>query len=140
MMIAEVSKKYDISDDALRYYERVGLIPCVTRTSGGVRNYTDSDCGWVEFIKCMRSAGMPVEVLVKYVSMFQEGDATAEARKSLLIEQRDKLIERIKDMQNVLERLNCKIENYEKAVMPTEKKLNKSRNARQISNHSKFTK
>jgi DNA-binding transcriptional MerR regulator len=126
MLIAEVSKRYDITEDTLRYYERVGLIPSVPRTPGGIRNYTDIDCGWVEFIKCMRGAGMPVDVLVKYVSLFQEGDATAKARKAILIEQRDKLIERIKDLQNTLERLDFKIEGYERAVRPAEKKLMES--------------
>jgi DNA-binding transcriptional MerR regulator len=56
MMISKVSKKYVISEDTLRYYERVGLIPRVTRTSGDIRDYTGTDCGWVEFIKCMRNA------------------------------------------------------------------------------------
>lgn len=129
-MIAEVSKKYGLSEDTLRYYERVGLIPCVPRTSGGIRDYSDADCGWVEFIKCMRGAGMPIEILVKYVAMFQEGDSTAEARKALLIEQRERLVERIKDLQKVVERLNYKIESYELAIMPAEKKLTKSEDAR----------
>lgn len=54
MTIAEVSKKFDISADTLRYYERIGLLPPVRRTSGGIRDYTQEDCNWVEFIKCMR--------------------------------------------------------------------------------------
>ena len=48
MTIAEVSKKYDITPDTLRYYERIGLIPPVPRTKGGVRNYDETSCGWVE--------------------------------------------------------------------------------------------
>ena len=36
MTIAEVSQKFDISADTLRYYERIGLIPPVPRTRGGV--------------------------------------------------------------------------------------------------------
>ena len=64
MTIAEVSEKYGISPDTLRYYEKEGLLPPVKRTAGGIRDYGESDCGWVEFIKCMRSAGLPVEVLV----------------------------------------------------------------------------
>ena len=123
MTIAEVSKKYDISDDTLRYYEKAGLIPRVPRTSGGIRNYTESDCNWVGFIKCMRSAGLPIDVLTKYVALFQQGDATIHARKRLLVEQRDQLMTRIEDMQSTLERLNYKIAQYEHAVVPAEKKL-----------------
>ncbi len=61
MLIAEVSKKYDIAADTLRYYERIGLIPLVNRNSSGRRDYTEEDCNWVYFIKCMRSAGLPLK-------------------------------------------------------------------------------
>ena len=63
MTISEVSEKYGIPVDTLRYYEKEGLIPPVHRKESGVRDYTDGDCGWVEFIKCMRSAGLSIETL-----------------------------------------------------------------------------
>lgn len=123
MTIAEVSKKYDISADTLRYYERIGLIPPVNRTSGGIREYTQEDCEWVEFAKCMRGAGLPVEALIEYVSLFQQGEDTAEARKLILVEQRDQLAEKLQEMQRTLERLNSKIDRYEQVLLPKEKKL-----------------
>jgi DNA-binding transcriptional MerR regulator len=86
MNIAEVSEKYSISQDTLRYYERIGLIPPVNRNKSGIRDYTEEDCRWVEFIKCMRGAGLPIEALIEYVTLFQQGDETIEARKELLIE------------------------------------------------------
>lgn len=126
MTIAEVSKKYDISPDTLRYYERVGLIPTVNRTSGGNRNYTEVDCNWVEFIKCMRGAGLPIEILIEYVTLFQQGDSTVQARKELLIEQRDQLISKIADIQKTLDRLNQKIERYDTTIIAKEKNLKKT--------------
>jgi len=125
MMIAEVSKKFDLSKDTLRYYERIGLLPGVNRNSG-IRNYSEEDCNWVEFIKCMRSAGLPIEVLIEYIGLFQQGDATIEARKELLSEQRKQLIARIEDMNKTLERLNYKIERYEQSVVEKEKELTRS--------------
>lgn len=124
MSITEVSKKYGLSPDTLRYYERIGLIPPVHRTAGGVRDYTEADCNWVEFIKCMRGAGIQVEALIDYVALFQQGDATADARKQILIEQRDQLQERLQEMQATLERLNAKIEHYEEIIVPAEKRKN----------------
>jgi DNA-binding transcriptional MerR regulator len=123
MLIAEVSKKYDIPADTLRYYERVGLIPSVHRTLSGIRDYDEQDCGWVDFIKCMRSAGLTIEVLIEYVSLFQQGDKTITARKKLLKEQRRQLKERMADMQKTLERLDYKIANYEKVIVPASKRL-----------------
>ncbi|VBB04902.1 merr bacterial regulatory protein hth signature [Lucifera butyrica] len=99
MTISEVSEKFDIHQDTLRYYERIGLIPHVNRNKSGIRDYTEEDCNWVEFIKCMRSAGLPIEVLIEYVALFQQGDETLEARKKLFIEQRRQLLKRMEDMQ-----------------------------------------
>ena len=113
MTIAEVSKAYDITADTLRYYERVGLIPPVPRTSGGIRNYDADSCNWINFAKCMRAVGMPVETLAEYVAMYQQGDATHEARKQLLIEQRSRIAAQIEEMQTILQRLDFKIERYE---------------------------
>jgi DNA-binding transcriptional MerR regulator len=123
MKIAEVSEQYDLSTDTLRYYERVGLIPPVNRNRSGVRDYNDLDLRRVEFIKCMRSAGLPVEVLIEYVRLVQQGDKTIEARKEILIEQRKLLMERMSEMQKTLDILNHKIEVYEKAVLKKEKEM-----------------
>lgn len=126
MTITEVSKKYQISADTLRYYERIGLIPPVNRNAGGIRDYTEEDCNWVQFIKCMRGAGLSIEVLVEYVTMFQQGNSTIKARKELLIEQRSQLAERIKEMQQTLERLDKKIDGYEERVLVKEEKLKRT--------------
>ncbi len=125
MTITEVSVKFDLSQDTLRYYERIGLLPSVTRNKSGIRNYSEEDCRWVEFIKCMRNAGLPIEVLIEYVALFQKGDETIGARKDLLTEQRKILMEKIEDMKQTLERLDYKIEIYEQSVVLKEKNLKK---------------
>ena len=77
MTIAEVAKRYGLTTDTLRYYERVGLLPVIGRMASGIRNYTESDCEWVSYIKCMRSAGVSVETLVEYVRLFRQGPENA---------------------------------------------------------------
>ena len=123
MKIAEVSEHYGISADTLRYYERVGLIPPVHRNEGGIRDYNELDLRRVDFIKCMRKAGLPVEVLIEYVGLVQQGDQTIEARKEILIEQRELLIARMQEMQKTLELVNHKIEVYENAVLKKEQQI-----------------
>ncbi len=123
MRISEVSEHFDISPDTLRYYERVGLIPAVNRTESGIRNFNQTDIEWVEFIKCMRSAGLTIEVLTEYVELVQQGDPTNEARKQILINQRDELVRKMEEMQKTLDLLNYKIEVYEKALLEKEKEL-----------------
>ena len=123
MTIAEVSRKYERSADTLRYYERIGLIPPVPRTKSGLRDYDEESCGWVELMKCMRAAGVQIEALIEYVALFQQGDDTIDARKALLIEQREQLLARMEDMQKSLDRLNMKIERYEQGLMTKEQQL-----------------
>ena len=125
MTIAEVSKIYELSQDTLRYYERIGLIPAVNRTKSGIRDYNDEDCRWIEFIKCMRAAGLPIEVLIEYVSLFQRGYETIDARKQLLKEQRALLAQKMEDMRKTLERLDYKIERYESRIIAKEYQLKK---------------
>lgn len=112
MLIAEVSEKFNISKDTLRYYERIGLIPRTNRNKSGIREYTEEDCRWVEHVKCMRGIGIPVEILIEYVGLFQQGDETISARKELLIEQRNELVTRMDEMKKILERMDDKIARY----------------------------
>ena len=116
MTIKEVSEKYQISQDTLRYYERIGVIPKVTRTSGGIRNYQEDDLGWVELALCMRGAGLPVEAMIEYVKLCQQGDSTIEARMLLLKEQMETLLEQKAQIESTIKRLDFKISRYEEAV------------------------
>ncbi|MDD4320075.1 MAG: MerR family transcriptional regulator [Acidaminococcaceae bacterium] len=125
MNISEVSKEYGLSADTLRYYERIGLIPTVPRKKSGLRDYDEKACQWVNFIKCMRGAGLTIETLIEYVKLFQEGKVTIKARKKLLLDQRIELAARIKEMQKVLAMLDHKIDGYEECLMEFEDKLMK---------------
>lgn len=127
MSIAEVSERFGLSQDTLRYYERIGLIPPVNRNKSGVRDYTEEDIKWVDFIKCMRqTAGLPIEVLIEYVTLFQEGDDTLETRKELLLNQRNRLAAKIDEMTKTLVRLDDKIARYEQTIGTKEKTLLKT--------------
>ena len=110
MTISEVSKRYGISQDTLRYYERIGVIPAVNRSRNGLRDYTEEDCGWV------RSAGLPLETLAEYVRLCQEGDVTIPDRRSLLLEQKVHLEVQLKAVQETLKRLEYKISCYDRAM------------------------
>ncbi|MDU6115695.1 MAG: MerR family transcriptional regulator [Paeniclostridium sordellii] len=125
MTITQVSEMFGLSQDTLRYYERIGLIPSINRSKGGKRDYTEEDCKWIEFIKCMRNAGLSIDVLINYVTLFKRGDETIEARKEILIEQRKVLIEKMDDMKQTIERLDFKIERYENDMVTKENELRK---------------
>ena len=116
MTIKEVSEKYNISQDTLRYYERVKMIPDVTRTAGGIRDYQEEDLRWVELAICMRNSGLPVEAMIEYLALFQKGDETIPARLELLNSQMEVLARQKEQIEETMSRLSYKIERYEEAI------------------------
>ncbi|MDP4182154.1 MAG: MerR family transcriptional regulator [Bacillota bacterium] len=120
MTIAEVAKQYGLTADTLRYYERVGLLPNVRRSSGGIRDYSEEDCRWVEYIKCMRSAGISVETLIEYVKLYHQGAGTIPKRKKLLLEQREQIVARINELNDILAKLDWKLDGYEERMLKFE--------------------
>lgn len=128
MKISEVSEQSGVSADTLRYYERIGLIPAVNRNGSGIRDYNDIDIKRVEFIKCMRNAGLPIEVLSAYVELVQQGDETIEARQEILKEQRRQLAAKMAEMQESLDLLDYKISVYENAVLNKEQEIIQTEN------------
>ena len=112
MNIKSASDLLGISADTIRYYERVGLVPPITRTATGIRDFQDQDIEVLEFIKCFRSAGVSVDSLVDYTSLYQKGDETREERLGILEDEKKKLEERLSQLQTALNRLNHKIKLY----------------------------
>ena len=113
MTIKEVSRRYQIPEDTLRYYERAGMIPPVGRTPGGIRNYSQEDLNWVELCLCMRRAGLPVVSIARYVQLCRMEEDTTQERYALLLEQRRTLLEQQRQIGETLDRLDKKIARYE---------------------------
>ena len=108
MKIAEVSKRYGVSTDTLRYYERIGLLRHVPRNKSGIRDYDEASCNAVEFVKCMRDAGMSIESLVEYMELLEQGD---------------EIRERIAGLERALARLEYKIEHYDEVMTAADRTL-----------------
>jgi DNA-binding transcriptional MerR regulator len=123
MTIGEVAEKYGLSTDTLRYYERIGLIPQVQRNKHGNRDYNETNCQWVQMIKCLRSAGITIEFMIEFVRLFHQGEQTRPRRKQILQEQRDLLVQRIAEMRETLKILDTKLANYDIALFEAERKL-----------------
>lgn len=129
MRISEVSEQSGLSVDTLRYYEKIGLLLPVDRTESGIRDYNELDLKRVDFIKCMRTAGLPIEVLLEYFALVEQGDGTIEARKMILQEQRAQLVAKMVEMQKTLDLLDNKIQAYETAVLKSEQALSAGMNS-----------
>lgn len=126
MNISKAAEITGLTAYTLRYYEKVGIIPAAPRDANDVRDYDETTIEWINFMKCMREAGIPVEVLVKYYELYKQGESTHEERKQLLINQRNVLQERVATMTETLAKLTWKIDNYDK-IMKSENKIAKGK-------------
>ena len=114
MNIKKVSEQLEITPDTIRYYERIGLVPPINRNKNGVRDFTDLDIQRLDFIKCMRHAGLSIESLHEYMHLYSlNDDSTIPARKRILEEEAEKLDERIASLQETRAYLQHKIDVYE---------------------------
>lgn len=127
MNIKKVSELTGITADTIRYYERIGLIPPVTRNKSGIRDFSQHEIDVLEFVRYFKNAGMSVESLIDYIDLLDKGDVSIPARLSILQDEKERLEERIEQLQKALDRLDYKIENYENKVVPRERELFKGR-------------
>lgn len=114
MNISEVAAKTGLTPVTLRYYEKIGLIQSVKRKSGGVRNYSEADLEWINFIKCMRSAGLSIDSLIHYTALYNQGSATEAERRNILIAERAQLEKKYHVIGETLANLNRKIAMYDR--------------------------
>ncbi len=113
MTISEVSKKYDISQTTLRYYEKIGILTDIERDKNGIRNYKESDCKKLETVIAMRELNIPLEQMKEYIDLCRMGESAKEVRKNMLIKYSKSLVCKINSIQHSLENLNNKIENFD---------------------------
>ena len=123
MNIKEVCEVTGLSADTIRYYERIGLVPKIARKSSGVRDFAENDIAILEFVRSFRSAGMSIERLIEYMGLVQAGNSTVEARIDLLKEEQEELRSRLVEIQEALDRLDYKIENYQTILRGKESEL-----------------
>lgn len=125
MNIKEASKQSGATPDTIRYYEKIGLIPAVKRNKNGIRLFDEEDIRWLTFARQMRNAGLPIEVLTNYLSLFQQGEQTTPERKQLLADQIKQTEQKIEQMNEALDRLKYKLQNYDDHMFKVEQSLKK---------------
>jgi len=118
MTIKEMAELVGISADTLRYYERIGVIPSVTRTVHGVRDYDEIHLEWIQSILKLKASGMTLEMIIEYVRLANVGDSTIEARKQLLEEEQERITAKIEELQDRLATINLKIADYYEDLLP----------------------
>ncbi|WP_245598588.1 MerR family transcriptional regulator [Glycomyces arizonensis] len=110
--IGECARRSGFTMDTLRYYERIGLIDDVERTTTGQRRFTDDHLGWLGILKCLRDTGMPIEQMCRFAALVRDGDHTMAERVALLEDHQKAVDERIADFEAKRRYLTGKIAYY----------------------------
>ncbi|TPR50185.1 MerR family transcriptional regulator [Apilactobacillus micheneri] len=113
MQISEVTQKYNISKQTLYYWERIGLLYKIAKDSNGYRNYNEENLKQIEFVSCMRNAGMTINKLQKYMILYNSGEQTFEQRKQLIADQLDEIKYQVLKYKNAQQVLEYKLNHYE---------------------------
>ena len=110
--IKQISEKTNLTEHTIRYYDREGLIPLITRTQSGIRQFSEDDLEWINLICCLRNSGMPLQEIKEFMQLCLKGKDSLEERRELLIRHRTRIQEQMANLDNSLNIVNFKIEHY----------------------------
>lgn len=114
--IKQVAERLGVSVSTLRYYDKEGLLPFVDKKENGTRVFKDEDFNGLAIISCMKSSGVPIKDIKKYMDLCAEGDSTLEERMKIFLERKEIVKKQIEELKNVLETIDYKIWYYETAI------------------------
>lgn len=111
--INEVARRCDLSAHTLRFYDKEGLLPFVSRTPTGNRSFSDADLEMVKLICCLKNTGMPIKEIKRYMDLFMLGADTANERKRMMIDHRKSVLKQIDDLKKNVNIIDLKIGFYD---------------------------
>lgn len=117
MSIGQVARRTGLSEHALRFYEREGLlVEPVQRAPGGRRRYSAWDMEWLEVCIKLRSSGMPLSAIRRYAELVREGAGNEQHRLALLREHQERITAQIAALTSCLEMITLKVKLYDQSV------------------------
>lgn len=130
--IGQRSEKIQVPASTLRYYDKEGLLPFVSRTEGGIRVFTDSDIEWLQVIGCRKKAGRSIDDIRKYIQLALKGDDTIDLRLALFTHQKEVLKKQMEELEHTRERIEYKCWFYETAKAAGTIDVPKNRNEKDV--------
>ncbi|MBR0600368.1 MerR family transcriptional regulator [Sinanaerobacter chloroacetimidivorans] len=119
--ISQAAKKTKLSTFTLRYYDREGLLPSLSRNKSGNRVFTESDMDILSVVCCLKNTGMPIKQIKQFTDWQKEGNHTLTLRNAMLQEHRKEVLQQIADLQNNLRMIDHKLDYYQNACEAYEK-------------------
>jgi DNA-binding transcriptional MerR regulator len=118
----EAAEKCGLTQDTLRWYERIGLLDRIDRTPDGRRRFGDADLDWLMLLSRLRATGMPVRDMLRYAELVRSG-AGEQERVDLLRRHRERVRQALLEQQECLDLLDAKIGNYCRRLLAADEKM-----------------
>lgn len=114
--IKEAAQLLNLPATTLRYYDKEGLLPFVTRLDSGHRSFSEEDMAMLRVIECLKKTGMPIKEIRQFTDWVQQGDASLSQRYELFLARRQVVETQLAELQAALELIDHKCWYYETAL------------------------
>ena len=122
--IIEVERKTGIASRKLRFWADKGLFPFLEKDKNGVRYFSEQDLQWVIWVNYFRQIGMSIQNIKNYIELCIKGANTMQERLEIILNEKQKIINQISDLQNILEKLDYKTKDYKNMIAENKDKFN----------------
>ncbi len=114
--IGQVAKRMGLTTHTLRYYDKEGLLPAMSKSGSGLRVFTEKDIEWLIIIECLKGCGMHLKDVKQYIDMCLKGDETISERLELFKKQKEQLEKQLGQLKKHMEKVDYKIAFYTEAL------------------------
>ena len=125
--IGKVAEMMGLTTHTLRFYDKEGLLPNVSKTKSGVRQFTDADINWLMMLECLKSTGLQLKEIKHYINLLKKGNSSLVERAEMFKKQKIKCQQEINLLKQTMKKLDFKIHYYEEALKHGEENVFKNK-------------
>lgn len=110
--IKEVADYFQLPISTIRYYDKKGLLPFVSKNAAGYRVFSKSDFGFIKTICCLKNTGMPIRDIRTYINLCMQGTTSIQQRGELLQQHKTNVLKQQQVLHDNLKEITTKIQRY----------------------------
>lgn len=127
--IKQAAEMMNITPSTIRFYDKQGLLPNISRRESGYRIFDEEDMKMLGLISCLKKTGMPIKDIQEYISLLELGDESLEERYEIILSRKAAVEKQMEEIKKTLEFVNHKCKFYEDALEAYDQKVQKIKKA-----------
>lgn len=105
--IKQFSRMTGVSIEAIRYYERIGVLAAPRRSENGYRKYTDEDIDRLRFIRRARQLDFTLDNITEILALREQGTQPCEYVQNLIHNKITEIQTRIQELEQLCDELTA---------------------------------